>query len=117
MFLQVGGDATAFEGELPPPDEQLLPEGVDYITDYQVTAGIIAVTFNEGETLKTITVTPVDDLDLDNGFTDEVISLTILPSAFYTINDNATATGVIVNDEEPAVVIIDPTTEISEGGA
>ncbi|MGA1132515.1 MAG: hypothetical protein ACO31I_09660, partial [Prochlorotrichaceae cyanobacterium] len=89
---------------------------MDYITDYQVTAGIIAVTFNEGETLKTITVTPVDDLDLDNGFTDEVISLTILPSAFYTINDNATATGVIVNDEEPAIVIIEPATNVSEGG-
>jgi len=116
VFLQVGGDATAFEGELPPPDEQLLPEGVDYITDYQVTGGLIAVTFNEGETLKTITVTPIDDLDLDNGFTDEVISLTVLPSAFYTISDNATATGVIVNDEEPAIVIIEPASEVSEGG-
>ena len=116
VFLQVGGDATAFEGELPPPSDQLLPEGTDYITDYQVTGGLIAVTFNEGETLKTITITPVDDLDLDNGFTDEVISLSILPSAFYTISDNATATGVIVNDEEPAIVIIDPVTEVSEGG-
>lgn len=67
------------------------------------TAAPDPVVFGVGESTKTITITPLDDAELDAG---ETVTVTLLPSTDYTPGDPAQATLTLRDDEPtPATVL------------
>ena len=85
----------------------------DSTTDYTgISAG--ATTVNvlvvAGDTEGTVMIDPATDTDVE---ADETVTFSIQPSANYTIGASASATGTILNDDQPTLSINDVT--VSEG--
>ena len=72
------------------------------------------ISFAAGQLSKTITVNPVADTVIES---DESLTLTITPSASYSlVNGASSATGTIINDDFPRITLAASPTSLLENG-
>jgi hypothetical protein len=79
-------------------------------SDY--TGGVATVVIPAGATTATITINPTADTTVE---ADETVILTVAAGAGYTVGAPSSATGTILNDDQPTLTINDVT--VSEGNA
>ncbi|MBD1912558.1 MULTISPECIES: Calx-beta domain-containing protein [unclassified Leptolyngbya] len=102
----VGGTATfGPEGDYTAPTNS---------TDVTFTGTSGTVTFAEGETTKTVTLTPTADNLVEP---DETVVLTVTEGSSYLVGGNATATGTITNDDSSIQVAITPESVLEDSNA